>query len=491
MALPPTWIAHTLRALVPSFIADAIQPDRKQAWKLHPTSYLDGLRGLASMVVFICHFTEENHAYFVPSYGLNPDRLPSSWLQLPFVRLIYSGRPMVHIFFVISGFVLSYKPIKAIHAANFERCFSLLSSSTFRRAFRLFGPCIVSTFIIMVLIQMGWLYQPLPTFSMQFWLWTNAVFHSITWPWAWDFDLRPGYDVHLWTIPIEFAHSMLLFLVILMLARVRLLIRQAGVFALMMYCLSCGKWAAFEFLGGMFLAEIHTLQSSAPKAWESSDSDLLGYVPHTNSLAAVAYNTLYTGVILAAIFVAGWPNYGAELTPGIRSLLATTPDPFAHMDELAPQKFWFALSAFFVVWACGELDGVRRVLETPLSQYCGRVSYAVYIVHGPVLAMFQDHVVGTVFSPAIGELGMPEFRPAMPPSGIKAIFGTESPFQRTMSWLVSLMILGPTVVWVADVFWRAVDIPMINLARRLETVCLDDSCHPERSMRGQGYATAA
>ncbi|KLU88006.1 hypothetical protein MAPG_06995, partial [Magnaporthiopsis poae ATCC 64411] len=249
-----------LRTLLPSFIADLMWPEhqKKPGWRSHPTSYLDGLRGIASFIVFFCHYTEENHRYMVPSYGLNPDGQASSLLQLPFLRIFFSGRPMVHVFFVISGFVLSHKPLRALHSGgnNLERCAAALSSSAFRRPFRLFGPCAVETLIIAAFCQLGWLHKPLPALSTQLWVWEDVMFHSITWPWAWDADLRPGYDVHLWTIPIEFAHSMLLFLVILLLARVKFRVRQVATIGLMVYCLCCGKWAAFEFLGGMWLAEM-------------------------------------------------------------------------------------------------------------------------------------------------------------------------------------------------------------------------------------------
>ena len=487
-----------LRSLVPSFVADAVWPEHRQTWKLHPTSYLDGLRGIASVVVFICHYTEENHPSLIPSYGLNPDNSPSSWIQLPFVRIIFSGRPMVHIFFVISGFVLSWKPVKAIHSRNLDRCFSILSSSAFRRPIRLFGPCVVSTFLIMLMVQCGWLYTPLPTLTEQFWAWKNAVFHSITWPWAWDYDLRPGYDVHLWTIPIEFAHSMLLFMLILVLSRLRQLVRQSACVLLMLYFLCCGKWAAFEFTAGLFLAECYLLlQGTHSKTWESSETALSPYPAPPKQqplLGSIAWTSLHLSIVTTAIFIGGWPNFGAEDTPGIHSLLALTPEPFASAadtDPLAPQKFWFAVAAALAVWSCGELRAVRRFLEGPVAQYCGRVSYAVYIVHGPVLAVLQECVVGrpAVVVPLGEPPGEEGFVPAAgPATGIRALVGGEGPAQRTVAWLVGLVVLAPAVMWAADVFWRVVDNPMIALGRRVEGVCLEDvdEYRPPR----QGFALA-
>jgi peptidoglycan/LPS O-acetylase OafA/YrhL len=473
-----------LRSLVPSFVADAVWPEHRPTWKLHPTSYLDGLRGVASIVVFICHYTEENHPSLIASYGLNPDSSPSSWIQLPCIRIIFSGRPMVHIFFVISGFVLSYKPVKAIHGRNLDRCFSILSSSAFRRPIRLFGPCVVSTFLIMLMVQGGWLNKPLPTLAEQFWAWRTAVFHGITWPWAWDQDLRPAYDVHLWTIPIEFAHSMLLFLVILMLSRVRQLVRQVACLLLMLYFLCCGKWAAFEFIAGLFLAECHLLQGSRSKTWESSETALSSYHPSRTFLRSIIWNALHLTVIAVAVFIGGWPNFGAEETPGIRFFHALTPEPFASMDPLAPQKFWFAISAAFAVWSCGELRAVRRFFEGPFAQYCGRVSYAVYIVHGPVLEVLQGFVVGQPFVPATGEPDREGYVPGLPAAGIKALVGGDTPAQRTVAWFVGLVVSAPAVIWAADVFWRVVDNQMIALGRKIETLCLDDA---EEYRPGQGF----
>jgi peptidoglycan/LPS O-acetylase OafA/YrhL len=482
---------------------------------VHPTSYLDGLRGVAAIIVFICHYTENHFHPLTHSYGVAPDPPPDmdldlkiaggggrgtgsgemgngsgsgdSFIQLPFVRVIFSGRPMVHIFFVISGFVLSYKPVWALHARETDKAYAALASSAFRRGLRLFGPCVVSTWMVLCLRQMGYLTPAKATLAEELWKWKGAVFHQITWPWAWDRDLRPAYDIHLWTIPIEFAHSMLLFMVLLMLSRVRLRIRMAAVLGLMVYCLACGKWAGFEFLAGLFLAEVYVLRAARAKEWEG-DSET-----HQNW----ALKSFQIGLILLGLFIAGWPNHDAERTPGIRYFLAQTPFPFATidprapwklMDPLAPQKFWFALSAVATVWSLGDLGFLRRFFESPLAQYCGRISYAVYICHGPVEGLFQERLIGHPPIPEWGEPGALDYKPAQPAMGIKGLIGAETTTQLTVGWLIGLWLLGPLVVWAADLFWRGVDSQIVTLARRLETLCLDDT---EPSPRSQGYSVAA
>lgn len=484
--LPRHRLLRLLRPLLPSFLADTVLPDPARApqWRLHATSYLDGLRGLAAAIVCVCHYTENNFAALTPSYGLGAEGEVSSWIQLPFLRAVFSGRPMVHIFFVISGFVLSYKPVRALHAGEREKCYTALASSTFRRGLRLFGPCVVSTFLVLCLRQMGLLGQAEKTLVEELWKWKDAVFHQITWPWEWDRDLRPAYDVHLWTIPIEFAHSMLLFMVLLMLSRVRVGIRMAVVVGLMMYCLACGKWAGFEFLAGLFLAEIYVLRTARAKEWEDSETDQQSQV----SIWEWVLKTFQFGLILLGLFIGGWPNFGAEETPGIRYFLAQTPLPFAKMDDLAPQKFWFGFSAVATVWAVGDLGFLRRFFESSFAQYCGRISYAVYICHGPVEELFRDWLIGHGEIPAMGEVGAADYKPALPATGVKGMIGIETKPQIALGWFVGLWLLGPIVVWAADLFWRAVDNQVVSLARKLETVCLDDA---EPSPRSQGYSTAA
>src|SRR4051794_5364094 len=53
--------------LVPSFVQQKSVSSKSQ--RLHTTSYLDGLRGVASFIVFLGHFTEENIGWWTEPYG--------------------------------------------------------------------------------------------------------------------------------------------------------------------------------------------------------------------------------------------------------------------------------------------------------------------------------------------------------------------------------------------------------------------------------------
>ncbi|PHH51178.1 hypothetical protein CFIMG_004003RAa [Ceratocystis fimbriata CBS 114723] len=458
-------------ALLPSFISDRWDPLGPKKYKMHPTSYLDGLRGIVCLIVYFCHYTEENH-YHLSRYYWSENSV-GAFIQLPYFRLIFSGRPMVHIFFIMSGFALSLRPLRHIHEGDNDKAYSAVASSIIRRPVRLFGPCVVSTFCVVVLLQMGLLWQPMATVSQQVYSWLWVLGNQICWPWEWEHDMMPGYDIHLWTIPIEFCHSMLVFLVLIPMVVVKPLVRLIGIPCIAIYCQWSGNWAGFEFIAGMFLAEIY-LRKNLPQTGmlglQSVSEKGVSESPQVTR--KVLRTTFLTIGLLVCFYVDGWPNLDRDMTPFFKSLHDMTPSKSTVEGYQAIEKFWFSLSGLFVVWACGEIEWIKSILEHSISQYMGRVSFSVYIVHGPVMNVIQRQVLGRLGEGPVGEPGEVGYSPGVEPSGINGFFGLYTPTQMMMSWLAGLIVMGPVVFAVADLFWRYVDIPMINLARRVEKACI-------------------
>jgi peptidoglycan/LPS O-acetylase OafA/YrhL len=79
-----------------------------------------------------------------------------SLFLVPILRIIHSGRFMVVIFFVISGYVLSYRGLQLAREGKTEKLLESLSSSVFRRWLRLHLPVTVSTFIAFLLARGGY-----------------------------------------------------------------------------------------------------------------------------------------------------------------------------------------------------------------------------------------------------------------------------------------------------------------------------------------------
>ncbi|KAB8303657.1 hypothetical protein EYC80_005051 [Monilinia laxa] len=442
--------------LLPSPIQRRLQPAHFKPQRLYATSYLDGLRGVASLLVFFCHFTEENIPSMIPSYGLPvyvDDPVPSSFMQLPFFRVLYSGRPMVHIFFVISGFVLSLKPLKLARAHNYADFQTTLSSSVFRRGMRLFLPTTASTFMVVIFIRMRWVrVQGLETFSLQFLDWMDAVW-TICYSWDWDKLWWPKYDVHTWTIPIEMAQSMFLFVTLIGLARCKVGIRLLMFVVIMLYSLKCGRWAAFEFIGGALVAEVGLIQQAraereSNKEISASDEEASG------SWKTSAVYAFWTANFIFAMWIAGWPNKNVLKTPGLSRIAPYTMEPYWSQKPQEQQAFsWFALGAMQVVFACQQLPLLQKFFTSGPAQYLANISYALYLMHGPFLDIFAHRWMPYVWS-AVG--------------GIE----NSGMWSRTFAWFGGILGLSIPIFWAADIFWRAVDIPSVEFAKWLEGNCI-------------------
>ncbi|KAI0467121.1 acyltransferase family-domain-containing protein [Xylaria cf. heliscus] len=459
--------SFSLTSHIPSMsLAPVPSQHHHQPAKPHATSYLDGLRGLAVLIVCICHYTEVNHAELTPWYGVSPNAAPPlepSWIQLPFLRVLFSGRPMVHVFFVISGFALSLQALAAVRT----RRHPILASPALRRLVRLCGPPVVSMTLILLLGRAGWLWGALPAALGQ-----HRPRGWVTWPWGWDGPLYLPDDIALWTISIELFYSMVLFLMVLALSRTRPAARVAFAIALVMYCLRYGKWVAAEFVGGMLLAELHLssveerghgrlplvnssscLCSPWEKELETSQRNKRSLL--TSTMKAI----LYTAILAAALFIAGWPNVDASRTPGIRHLVNLVPRAYNPPDPPGPQNFWFAIAAIGAVWSCGRLTFVRKmILESRFAQYVGRISFSVYIVHGLVFRLLQDTVLGVSARPGkwVSSKG----------SGLRGWIGTDTAFNRTLCWAAGIAVLLPIVLVVANFVCQFVGVPLIRLAQK-------------------------
>lgn len=181
------------------------------------------MRGVAAFLVIVFHLVvccyDAKHGYASGKDGEHRE-----FLKLPFIRIIYAGPTMVSIFFVVSGYALSYKPVKLMRSKNWQSLSQSLASSIFRRAIRLFLPCIVSTFLISIIIWSG-LYNTGADFAKE--RGHYNVKHNLDFPkydslaaqmafWAretstklmnpWSFAAKSTevtIDGHLWTIPVE------------------------------------------------------------------------------------------------------------------------------------------------------------------------------------------------------------------------------------------------------------------------------------------------
>ncbi|RFU73232.1 acyltransferase 3 [Trichoderma arundinaceum] len=133
------------------------------------TLALDGLRGYAALAVMNYHILYAYQPFVFYGYGLSetaaaqcarPEDMyyRNKWFhQLPILRLAYLGTWPISVFFVLSGFVLSYKPLckSKDPSSGFTKAVKSVASSLIRRPIRLYGPPLLASFITMLAIQLG------------------------------------------------------------------------------------------------------------------------------------------------------------------------------------------------------------------------------------------------------------------------------------------------------------------------------------------------
>jgi len=134
-----------------------------------------------------------------------------------------------------------------------------------------------------------------------------ATLSRLVYSWRWDYE--DNRLLQLWTIPVEFSCSMLLFIVILGLSRVKSCIRMAVVVLLMAHCHYCGHWGPAEFLTGMLMAEVEEILTS--KDGLNSDS--------------VAWTSFWLFNFLCGLFLCEWPDEKADQSSVLRYVAPLTP----------------------------------------------------------------------------------------------------------------------------------------------------------------------
>lgn len=156
LSMPP--FLNRAAALL-TFVISALRPDifRPSGDKTTPPSkpnkvaYINGLRGVASLVVYLSHSAGYAHSgthAFDRAWGWNGEYY---FACFPGIRIFFNGGSYaVALFFVISGYVLSRSALRMVHEKQSLRLANHLGVAIPRRFVRLFFPVWCTTFCFMV-----------------------------------------------------------------------------------------------------------------------------------------------------------------------------------------------------------------------------------------------------------------------------------------------------------------------------------------------------
>lgn len=425
---------------------------------LHPTAYLDGMRGLAAFAVFLCHLSygtfDLTHTYLAGEADSESEN--KSLLQLPGIRLLYSGPPMVAIFFVISGYALSYKPLKQMRNHEYDALALTLTSSVFRRALRLFLPCFVSTFVVVCLVQLG-AYEFTETFasemrmihedhayrassvSVQLGQWMQEMLDFIN---VFDWSLYSGsidLDRHLWTIPVEFRCSLALFLTHLLVARMRSGVRLATLTFLSVWGTYWNRWDMVPFWAGALLAESDLIKIGHETL--TCEKSLHPEPSRDRRFTMASCTSMF--VFMLGIFLASYPDADGHISPGYVQLTNMIPEQYTEKH-----RFWPTIGAVMIVWSVGNLRFLKKsVFESYVMQFLGKISFPLYVCHGFIIHTFGYVVMDWVWASTGG-------------------YDNWCRFQVGFAFSAACTI-GVTV-WISHIFLRVVDVRCVKFARWFE-----------------------
>jgi peptidoglycan/LPS O-acetylase OafA/YrhL len=425
---------------------------RKQ---IRSTAYLDGLRGFAAFIVYW------HHHQLWSRDGIHVDRILQNafgydkqyyFACFPGIRSFFNGgHYAMTVFFVVSGYVSSTKPLKLIHAGEYIKLEDNLASALFRRWLRLNIPVICTTFLYMT----SW---------HALGIWTDSDhesnYRSELWKWyteikGFTFVFRTGgvpwfsYNFHVWSIPIEFRGSIVVYTALLAFSRGTRNARlwcEVGLIFYFMYIVD--GWFCSMFAAGMLLCDLDLLAAN-------------DHLPRFFARLEPYKNLIFYNLLVISIYLGGVPSFSSDLED-----LRKSPGWY-YLSFLKPQAFfdykWFYLfwASTFLVASIPRLPWLKSFFEMRFNQYLGRISFAFYLVHGPILWTLGDRLYSAVgWTRETHVLGIPGWMNIFPMS--KA-----GPLGLEMSFLVPNLILLPVTLWLAEIVTRLIDEPSIRFSQWL------------------------
>lgn len=320
--------------------------------------YLDGLRGLAALSVYLFHFT----AAFLPfiyfkDINLIHFNLEKFVVGTPLYYLI-DGGVMVSIFFVLSGFVLAKV---SNDLKNVEELVPLLIKRYLRLAF----PVLVSTLLIYILFSNGYFHNletSIITLSKE---WLGAFYYFRP---TLDSALYQGtigalflnqssYNPVLWTIYFELLGSILVISFVVLLKKFRLLK------VLVLIVISLLLWGSplLGFILGMLLYEYKYL--------------------YLKSISKI------TKFIILLITIIIWDfTIDGKLTKFFTGKLNF------HSNPEDIQFLVYSLIASGIITVVIYSDLIQKILSKRLFQILGKISYSLYLLHILIIVSFGSRM---------------------------------------------------------------------------------------------------
>lgn len=268
-------------------------------------------------------------------------------------------------------------------------------------------------------------------------------------------DFYPSHDPHLWTVRVEFRASLCLFVVLLTAALMRPRVRLGLLILMFAACMYWDRWDVALYMAGAAIAQMDVLRSrdmadpvTVPHTIPLQESRLSGRQSLGATVPRLAATSglriLFYMIFVFSLYLLSAPVEHFTTAPGYMTLSKTIPVWFSKKERWLPE--WGTVLFMCCLALETPLSIWRRILVLPSVQYLGKISFALYIIHGPVLHLF-GYMLPIWFWMMFGNKTLTTYCAGL-----------------VIGWIISLSLC----LCIADVFHREVETRCVTFTQRLE-----------------------
>lgn len=327
--------------------------------------WLDGIKGIACILIFVHHFvlTFFPSAYTGEQKTTHLSGFDTLLAQSP-LNVFLTGNFLVCVFCCISGLVLSYSIFNADNRNE------KLSKTLFKRYPRLMLPLFVVTVIIFFMMKFN-LFSNIAASKITLSKWLGSYYSKqFSWP-----DIFYTSFISVW---FKFDHT---------------------------FC------TAFWMLSYIFYGSILSLSLSVI-SWNSNKKVLLCYVPA--AAICIIENSLFLSFVFGTLIAFIMKNFKIKKNIFVGAVLVLLglffggyptgmrPTNFYAYFDLLPKyisayAIYHILGAALFIFGVYMLKPLQKFLSVRIFQKLGKISYAVYLIHIPVLFSFSTTVFMSIY----------------------------------------------------------------------------------------------
>ena len=371
-------------------------------------AYLEGLRGYAALTVVVLHFL----ATYFPAFIWGKPNTAHNVLELflfssPFgilLTVFYNGNLAVFIFFILSGFVLSYKFFK-----NGDS--KAVTEGIAKRYFRLVIPALASVLIAYFLLRNRLFFNGTAALS------TGSVWLGKLWAFKPNFGdmIIDGlfrnmfqnvykYNLVLWTMMFELYGSMLVYAACSIIGKNR---NRHWYYCMLIFILLFLNVVYIPFLLGLVLCDIFVNRRSVIES-------LPGW-----GIFPLLLCSIYIGAFNPDKYFFRYLDFNI---------------PFmASFDKL---NLFYTLSAFMIMLIFLRYRLVQRIFSNSFFRFLGNISFSLYLTHLIIICSLSNFIF---------------------------LYLMRHQFSYNSSALISIIISFPVSIVAALAYYNTIDKPTVTL----------------------------